>query len=326
MARRDRLQELLDGLAEARDDPGAPESGERLRTALAHKSGIVVRAAARIANECELYDLGELMPAAFARMMIEPVKRDPQCRAKVALVEAMHKLSHDDLDVYWQGLSHVQEEPVWTRKVEDTAAELRGRCAIALMDAQVQRAWVPVTLLLLDKFPAARAGAATAIGRSGHTDVGVPVLRLKLAVGELDPEVLSAALRSLLMLQGEDAVPLLQTYFDRAQAEREAAVLALGESRLECALKPLCELYEHAVADTRRVTAMAIAMLRSERAWSYLFDAIERSEQPMAIDAVRALAIYRYDERVRSRVEAAVKRRDERAVNAVFTERFAPAS
>lgn len=324
MPRRDRLQELLDRLAEVRDDPTSPEHSQFLRTSLAHKSGLVVRVAARIVSECELHDLGELLSPAFAEMMIDPVKRDPQCRAKVALVEAMHKLGNDDLDVYWQGLSHVQEEPVWTRKVEDTAAELRARCAIALMDAQVASAWVPVTLLLLDKFPTARAGAAAAIGRSGQADIGVPVLRLKLAVGERDTEVLAAALRALLALQGQDALPVVTGYFKRPPAEREAAILALGESRLECALDPLCDLCERAVADTRRIAMLAIAMLRTERAWSYLLGVIEDKDKPkpMATDAVRALAIYRYDQRVRTRVERAIASRSGRALVAAFAEHF----
>ena len=322
MARRDRLKELLDGLTEARDDPTRADNTQRLRTALAHKNGLVVRAAAAIASEFELHDLGDLLSPAFARMMTDPVKRDPQCRAKELLVEAMGKLDHDDIEAYFQGLAHVQNEPVWSRKVEDTAAGLRGRCAIALMDAQVADAWLPVTLLLLDKFPAARAGAATAIGRSGRADIGVPVLRLKLAVGEPETAVLSAALRALLALQGAEALPFLQSYFRRAPAERETAILALGESRLEEALEPLRELCEHAVADTRRFGLMAIAMLRTEPAWSYLLDVIEHKPTPMAGDALRALAIYRYDQRVRTRVAEAVNTRAERAVASAFADHF----
>ena len=45
--------------------------------------------------------------------MTDPVKTDPQCWAKNAIVKALKDLNHDDPAVFLRGIEHVQMEPVW---------------------------------------------------------------------------------------------------------------------------------------------------------------------------------------------------------------------
>lgn len=323
MAKRDRLEEALKKLSETRRDPTSKEHQQRLRSALTRKNGVVVGLAAEIVREYELYELLDLLPPAFDTLMSSPVKRDPQCQGKLALATAMYQMDCSTLEPYWRGLFHVQMEPVWGGH-QDTAGELRARCAIALMDAGDADAWEPVTEMLLDLEANARMGAARAIGRSGRSDIGVPVLRLKIRFGDPSTPVLTACLCGLLELSGEQALDYVVQFLSKNdQHQREAALLALGESRLDAALKPLVAFCETAMSSDRHVGFMAISMLRTEAAWSALIDIIKHGTFAAARDALRALAIYHHDHRVRERVEAALHARDEKALDDTFAHEFA---
>src|SRR6266566_3450965 len=73
--------------------------------------------------------------AALDRFFLDPVKSDPQCWAKNALVQALATLGHEEAAVFVRGLRHIQMEPVWGGQ-EDTAAALRGNSALALVQCR----------------------------------------------------------------------------------------------------------------------------------------------------------------------------------------------
>jgi hypothetical protein len=110
----------------------------------------------------------------------------------------------------------------------------------------------------------------------------------------------------------------------RDQLTAEAAALALGASRLVDAFPVLCEFHEEqALGDLRRVAALAIAMLRSDDAMSYLLGVAREAPTGAAAEAVAALAIHKHDPGVRARVADAIADRDEKDVRDAFERAFA---
>lgn len=309
MARRDHVQQAIDKLVAIRDDPTSAGGLEVIEAALGHKSNLVVALAAQIVGEHELESLAPLLVQAFERCLTDPVKRDPSCRAKVAIARALTQLRHDAETVFRRGARHVQREPVWGGS-EDTAPELRAICIAALLEGQYIGAFIDAAELLADPERLARIGAAHAIARSGNVELGVPLLRLKVLTSEADGEVLSACFLALLALDPESSLPHVATFLGDARSfVREAAAMALGESRLAGAFLPLRELAEKSDkklgAADRRVALVAMAMLRNEETWAYLIGLIADADIRLARFAADALAAYRHDTRLRDRVRAA---------------------
>ncbi len=76
--------------------------------------------------------------AAFRRFLADPSK-DKGCLAKIAIAEALTRLEHEEAEIFLEGIRHMQREPVWGG-TEDTAAWLRGLCAIGLAGCRHPRA------------------------------------------------------------------------------------------------------------------------------------------------------------------------------------------
>ena len=94
-SRGDKLNEALYSVRALRDgDPTSADGQAALTAALAHKSHLVVAAAAAVAAEFSLDALAPALSAAFERLIgyrgrsgqLEPARADAQCRAKIAIV------------------------------------------------------------------------------------------------------------------------------------------------------------------------------------------------------------------------------------------------
>src|SRR4051812_30231804 len=120
MARRSSLDDKLAAVRALRDRDPSPEVTAEVRKALADKSNLVVAAAAAIAGDQGLAELAPALEAAFGPFLIDPLKNDKLCRAKLAIVQALDKLEHNRADVFQKAARHVQREPVWGGS-EDTA-------------------------------------------------------------------------------------------------------------------------------------------------------------------------------------------------------------
>jgi HEAT repeat protein len=238
--------------------------------------------------------------------------RDPGCAAKTSLARALYRLGERAFDVYLRGVQHVQREPIWGGSV-DTAAELRGVCALALVRADYPDALIELADLLADPEAAARVAAAQAIAYSERADIGLPLLHLKVRLGDVDPRVTAACFTALLALAPERSLPFVTGYVSDASAEtREAALLALGESRLPAALAPLSAAVERAAtAAERDVAFTAIALMRSDAGWDYLLAVVRDGSGSHAKGALDALATYRADSKLRTRMLAAVHERND---------------
>ncbi|MGH7790284.1 MAG: HEAT repeat domain-containing protein [Candidatus Binatia bacterium] len=322
MARGRQLDEQLQQLARARRDPGSAESMALLRRVLAGKSSHAAAAAAQIVGEAELHVLAPELVAAFARFLQQPVKSDPGCAAKAAIADALYRLNAAEIDLYLQGIRHVQLEPVWGGRA-DTATGLRGTCGLALVRVHYPDYLDELADLLADAEAPARRLAAQALAYS-ENPAAVPLLRLKALSGDVDPSVLGECLLALLAIAPRGTLPFVARFLERPEAEiAEVAALALGGSRLRTALPILTEWWERSFDPAlRRSALLAIAMLKHDDALAYLLTHVAESPPVHAREAIRALGIYRHDPRLRAQLEAALAPRAEPLLRAAFTEAF----
>jgi hypothetical protein len=91
----------------------------------------------------------------------------------------------------------------------------------------------------------------------------------------------------------------------------EAAALALGESRLPAAFECLRD-WAHDVAATpsERVAFIALASLRREEALEHLLTVVRIGTTRSAEHAIEAVGLYRNDDALRARLDAAVGLRE----------------
>lgn len=308
-------------LREAVADPTAPDARKIIVRALASTSGLLIATA--IPALGDLPDLLERLGPAFERLCKDPNKRDPQCTGKTAIVKRLRDADAGDDELFVRGARYVQHEPVWGGKV-DSAAELRGVCLMALAERGHPRAMVEAAQGLADPEVATRTATARAIAASGNVEVGEPLLRLRIAAGEPDPDVLGECLVALLQLASRSGLPFVAELLRSSdEAIVEAAALALGESRLADALVPLRERVELDVLSGRRsVLMLGIAMLRTEAAWAALLEWIEDGSRGEAQDALQALATFAHDSGLATRVRAAVGGRPDDALVGALAELF----
>jgi HEAT repeat protein len=310
VARARSLEDVLAALGRVRESPQAPESLEALRAALRGPSSHAAAKAARIVGEADVRGLEAELREAFERFLERPEK-DPGCQAKTAAAEALMRLEHDDPAVFLQGIRHVQMEPVYGGRV-DTAVPLRGSCGLALAAMGYHDALIELADLLADPEPPARAAAARAVAHRGGED-GVPLLRLRAAMGEKDPDVLGECFSSLLKLAPRTSLPFVARVLQGPDAAAaEAAALALGASRRPEAFALLRDCLEGAGRRGWRPSLLlALASLRREESFALLLGMVRDGSAADAAAAVAALAPQSGDEALRARIVEAAAGRDE---------------
>ncbi|MGF1534933.1 MAG: HEAT repeat domain-containing protein [Elainellaceae cyanobacterium] len=307
MASSKRLEDTIARLNTARRDPSSEAAIATIQQVLTSKFSIAVAQAAKLVADAELYALMPELVSTFERLMEKPVDRDPGCKGKEKLADALYRLEFSDERLFLRGIHHVQMEPVWGTRV-DTAAGLRGTCALGLVRMNYPEVMVELADLLADPEPPARIMAAQAIAYA-ENPASVPLLRLKAHMGDDNLQVVSECLSGLLKLAPAQSLPFVAKYLKAGPAPVcEVAALALGESRLAAAL-PILQDYWHQTRDRelRRVSLMAIAMLRQDEAIAFLLELIASDAD--AEDALLALKPYRQDQGLWQRVEDAQGRR-----------------
>ena len=316
------LEDTLALLHELRSDPLGNTSIETLRQVLAGKQSHAIASAAKIAGESEIIALVADLVAAFDRLMLNPAKSDPGCRAKAEIADALYRIGTDEVALFLRGVRHVQMEPVWGGRA-DTAIALRGVCALGLVRMHYPDVLSELADLLADPEAPARVAAARAIAYS-ENDNGVPLLRLKVLVGDVEPEVISECLAGLLKMAPSASLAFVARRLDaEPPAIREAAALALGGSRLREAFSVLRDWWQRtSESDLRRTALLAIAMLKHDEAIEFLLSLVATADGPTARQAIAALALYRHDGTLRQRVEYAVTQRSDVALQPAFAESF----
>jgi hypothetical protein len=305
MRRRDPIEDALNTLSELRRQPDS----ERLRAFLGNRSNLVVAKAARIAGDLRITELVPDLAAAFHRLMADAAKLDKGCAGTTAIVGALYGMDYDSADVYLKGVRHIQMESAYGPPV-DAAAQLRGDSALGLVGTRHTDALFEVVRLLADKEPRARMGAARAIG-SLVGETGELLLLLKVLAGDSEPDVLGECFSGMLACGAERSLRFVQGYLDHEdQAIAEAAILALGASRLPGAIDALREKWGRTVhGPIRKTLLLALATARQDSALEFLLSLVAEGDARVASEVVAALRAYRNDERMRKALEEALEKR-----------------
>jgi HEAT repeat protein len=280
-----------------------------LGKALADRHFLVVSRAATMTGEKLLHDLIPDLLQAFARFTQDPLKRDPRCKAKSAIARALVTLECLDIAFYQVGIRYRQLEPVWGGRA-DAATDVRCSCAMGLAASGYARAVAELTELLNDPEAAVRCGAARAIS-CGNPLEAEAVLRLKVQIGDTEPQVIGECFGALLAIAPEYSLPFVAGFLTGKDVVlQEYAALALGESRRPEALKLLGGAWDELVSpEARDALIRATALHRSDAAFEWLLDLIETGPRKLAATAAEALAVYERNARLIEHVNAAKARR-----------------
>ena len=251
----------------------APEDATAalLRKALRDRANLVVAESAKLVADLRLSSLLPDLLAAFDRLFQDPVKTDPKCWAKTAIVKALTELEHCESAPFLRGFEHIQMEPVWGGK-EDSAVQLRANSILGLVQcADLTRSEVLRKLVdaMMDAADPVRLEAVRAIEQM-NGDEAVLLLRMKARFGDQRPVVIGHVFDALLRLErGRGAEFVAEHLKSGAPEVRDEAALALGASRLPEAVKVLIETWNQP---------------RDREFGSVLLRALSSSRQPSAID------------------------------------------
>jgi hypothetical protein len=267
-----------------------PESAaEPLRKSLKDRNNFLVSKAASLAGELFLSDLIPDLLAVFDRSLIDGPKIDPQCCAKNAIAKALKDLSHHDAEVYLKGLRHIQMEPVWGGQV-DTAATLRGTCALALIDCQLDDLTMLTHLAetLADPEKTVRVDAAVALSRAGIPEAA-PLLRFKALSGDPEPEVIGQCLHSLLQMAPRDSVAFAQRFLTHKHPDdiRAEAASALAQSHEPAAVDALKQMWRAMLSPELRAALLAFLAASPQREAAEFLASLETKEGREALKSSR---------------------------------------
>jgi HEAT repeat protein len=322
MGKRLSLEEKLAAIHRIKEEPARTDHTAELRRGLADKSNLVVAAAALVVGERGILELSAELESAFGRFLINPLKDDRLCRAKIAVIQALDKLEYGRPDVFRKAARHVQLEPVWGGHA-DSAAPLRAAASIALARAGGREDLPLMVDLLTDPEKEVRIAAAQALTCFETETVGL-LLRLKVRFGDVEPEVLSECFSGLLAIDPPANLSFVSGFVQPENPSHcEAAVLALGKSRLPEALDELKECWNRVCSTgLKEQVLLAIAMLRLPAAIDYLLEVVSSDSEKDAIAALFALKIHNYDPRLRERISGIVRKTGSPALRARFERDF----
>ena len=314
MAKVDAQLARLSGI---KGDPCTPQAIAEIDKALRGKSTVVAARAAEIAAQAKLERLEPVLVEAFDRFLHET---DKGCIAKIALAKALLELESRAESSMLRGARHVQMEPAFPRAV-DVAVELRAACAAALVNMRSRQAITVLVEHLADKEPFVRAAAVRALAAHGG-DAAEALVRFKLLLGDEDLAVIADCMPAVIELtRSTEAVePFLDS---PEEALREAAILAIGESRVPRAFELLRDRWDTEIhPEMRKLLATAIALTRQPAAVTFLLQQAEQADAAPASAAIEALAIFRSDESVSSKLAETARKRGG-AVRSAFERAFA---
>lgn len=269
------------------------EEGERiLARTLRGRSNLLVARAAELIRLHAFTELLAPLEKAFARFMVDPVKTDKTCCAKIAIAKTLVEAEVAAEEVFLAGIRHVQPEPSWGGS-EDAAAELRGLCGFGLVRMRHPEAPALLADLLADPERSARAQAARALGDLGRPDV-LPLLRFKIRIGDADPDPLMECFSSYLSVAGTDGVPFVESYLGHTDEVRfECASYALAEARPDGGAELLIRSAESEPRPSRRrVLYQALALCRTAKTIDFLMDVIRQDSGRSSVEGADARAAH----------------------------------
>ncbi len=156
-------------------------------------------------------------------------------------------------------------------------------------------------------------------------EAGILLLRLKALTGDAEPAVQGECFSGLLEASPAKSVPFVAKYIDSEDGDvAQAAMLALGESRLPAAYEVLREKWIRTIAmPTKKILLASMAASKLEEAIAFLISLVETESIPTATAAVEALSIYSRNQRVKQSVSDAVLTRRNETLASHFKRDFA---
>jgi HEAT repeat protein len=307
-----KLDERIRQLRQLRSGTPPADTEGILRKALADRSNLVVAEAAKTAGALGLSQAIPDLLTAFDRLFEEPVKSDPKCWGKTAIVKALAQMDYSDSPPFVRGSKHVQMEPVMGGR-EDSAAPLRANCFLALVQCsdltrfEVLRSLVDA---LSDPEDPVRIEAVRALNQLGG-DESVLLLRLKARIGDREPVIIGHVFDALLNLERDRAVSFVAEYLKSANDElRDEAALALGGSRLISALNVLMETWKNVRQEEfSSVLLRAISSSRLDEAIKFLLELIRTGDGRRSAAAIEALKLHEHSEEIQTLLEQAKRDR-----------------
>jgi hypothetical protein len=303
----------------------ADEAVEPLRKALRLRNNYLVSKAAAVAGALGLQPLVPDLLAAFDRFLENPVESDPQCWAKNAIIKALHDLGHSDPDVFMRGLACFQLEPGWV-KPSDTATTLRSDCALALVACHLDSLAIleRLTDTLGDPATVVRVNVARAISRLGRPE-GTLLLRLKVLLGDAEPEVIGECFIGILAAGGVGAVPFVARFLAEGVDESilAEAAGALAQSPDPLALDTLKQCWEQVAGqELRRVILLSLAASTNPGASEVLLGVLAEGPVSLASAALTALASSRFRSDVREHIAKVVSARQDVSLQQAYQKEF----
>ena len=282
------LQDQLAALSAV--DSTQPAGVKALRAALRRRSSHLVAHAASTIGRAGLEGFDVDLLSAMARFYKDPVRSDPGCSAKLALLTALDTLDHPDTEPFLKAACHVQLEPAWGPPV-DTASALRARAVRAIGRQHSDDALLVLGSALADPDPPVRRAAVDSILQRGDV-AGAALLAMRVRLDDDDPVVRAECLSALVRLAPEHGLRTILPMLESQDGlEQELAALALGESRHPRALEALIGWLDRRILSSERAVGIAaIGAHRSEAARVVLLELIEEASHGDACLAAEALA------------------------------------
>jgi HEAT repeat protein len=322
-----KIEQQLEMLNSLRGSTRSDATLLAIRKALRDRVNLVVAKAAAIAAQVQARDVMPDLLQAFDRFFENAAEADPKCWAKEALCKALRDLGHDESAAFLRGLRHVQMEPVWGATV-DTAATLRGTCALALLQCadltREDKLW-HVMRALTDRESAVRADAARGLGELSGVEAAL-LLRLKARMGDREPAITGQVMEALLDIEGDAGVPFVLEFLASTEEElREEAALALGVSRLPAAIAALIESWTHRhKREAGSAILRGLSASREESAMEFLFGVIRNGCDDEALAALWALELHRDSAEICRHIAEALDLRGDHKLKEEYLQRFRP--
>jgi len=257
---------------------------EALPAYLRNKSSAVIARAASLVVDLSLTPN---LIEAFRKILPDPIKRDPGCRALTAIATALAAMEARAAEIFALGIRHQQWEGSFGPPI-DTAAGLRAVSALGLVVINDPAALLACCDLLNHHEADARIGAARALGAAGKPEAEL-LLRFKAALGDEKSDVTSECFLNLLHLSPRSSVPYVARFLNAPDE------------------------------DTAHAALWALALNRHEAAFAVLLSRLQSANLRQAAQILEALALSKTDETRRTQVRAILDSRDEPALEKVFT-------
>ena len=295
----------LSALAAAPESARGEAATAVLGEALAASDPRLIAQAAELIGKHELRDHASSLAATYHSLADTRAQHDPGCHAKEAILVALEALEHGGAELFAAAAVYTQHERAKQHERE-TGARVRARGLLGLARLGHEDFLSIAGAALGDREPILRLAAAQAIAHRGQRD-GAGLLLLRLYAGDDVPEIASECLRGALALAPDHASRYAAGVLRADGATgREHVLHALGSANDERAIELLAEELSRLVLGPDRLPVIeALGLSRRSSARELLLSLVREGSPSDASAALSALAIHRYDPRLREQLAEA---------------------